>query len=169
MTTSAAEQRAPAARANLGFMRRRLSRLLGLGFGSGLLPKAPGTWGTLFAWICFAWLDPILGERGWSWWLPIAFVAGIWACARTAEDLGDDDPGVIVWDEIVAFWCVLFVLGGEFSTQLGAFAVFRVFDTLKPPPIGFVDARVKGGFGIMLDDIVAAAMTLFVFAIWRSV
>jgi phosphatidylglycerophosphatase A len=78
------------------------------------------------------------------------------------------DHSAIVWDEVVAFWLVLAFLPTDWFTQLVAFALFRFFDIAKPPPIGVVDARLKGGFGIMFDDLLAAFFTLFLFAIWRA-
>lgn len=101
--------------------------------------------------------------------IAVAFLVGVWACGRAARDVGVADHSAIVWDEVVAFWLVLAFLPSDWLSQLAGFAVFRFFDIVKPPPIGYFDARLKGGFGIMFDDALAAFFTLLVFAIARSV
>ena len=154
--------------ADARFMRGRLSRWIALGFGSGLSPRAPGTVGTLWAWLAFvvadAWLDP----RHWALVLPVAFLIGIWACGRTARDLGVADHGAIVWDEIVAFWLVLVIVPGGWAQQLAAFVLFRFFDIVKPPPIRHYDEKLKNGFGVMFDDLLAAFYTLFAVALFSA-
>ena len=96
------------------------------------------------------------------------FFIGIWTCAITGKNMGVADHGSMVWDEIIAFWCVLLLLTpSDFKTQCWAFVWFRFFDMVKPPPIGYFDRRFKGGFGVMFDDIVAAFFTLLVFAFWQ--
>ena len=98
----------------------------------------------------------------------VGFVAGIYVTGFTARKLGTDDPSPVVWDEIVAFWLVLlFVTPETFLGQFWAFVVFRFFDMVKPPPIRYFDRHVKGGFGIMLDDLIATFFTLLVIALWR--
>lgn len=148
------------------FMRARLSRLIALGFGTGLAPMAAGTVGTLWAWAAFAlgslWLTP----AGWLAVVAVGFVAGVWACGRASHDLGVDDHRAIVWDEIVAFWLVLALLPPAFGWQLAGFVLFRLFDIVKPPPIRTIDRRVRGGLGVMLDDAAAAFATLLVLAWW---
>ncbi len=156
-------------RPDFAFMRPRLSRWIAFGAGSGLTRFGPGTVGTLAAWIVFALLDPWLGDRGWLVVAVVAFGAGIWASDRTARDLGVADHGSIVIDEIVAFWLVLLMLPGDFGTQFWAFVLFRIFDIVKPPPIRQLDRNVHGGFGVMLDDLVAAFFTLLVFALLEAV
>ncbi|TKC91238.1 phosphatidylglycerophosphatase A [Trinickia terrae] len=142
--------------------------LISLGFGSGLSPIMPGTVGTLFAWASFAVLSRYLTVIEWAALLVAGFVAGCWITGFTARKLGTDDPSPVVWDEIVAFWLVLlFVTPETFTGQLWAFVVFRFFDMVKPPPIRYFDRRLKGGFGIMFDDLVAAFFTLLVIALWR--
>lgn len=145
------------------------AHLIALGFGSGLFPRAPGTVGTLWAWCVFVALEDWLAPHHWLLLIATSFLIGIWACGRAARDVGVSDHSAIVWDEIVAFWLVLAFLPTDWFTQLVAFALFRFFDIAKPPPIGVVDARLKGGFGIMLDDLLAAFFTLVLFAIWRAV
>jgi phosphatidylglycerophosphatase A len=98
----------------------------------------------------------------------LALALGPWACARTADALGVADHGGIVWDEIVAFWIVLAVLPATFSWQLAGFLLFRFFDIVKPPPIRWADTRIKGGTGVMLDDLMAAFYTLLVLAAWQA-
>lgn len=166
--------RTPAQRASAGFMRRHPSRWIALGFGSGLSPWAPGTVGTLWAWVAFLVFDRWLDAGGWGFVIGASLVVGIWACARTAYDLAAADPGAIVWDEIVAFWIVLWLLmpAGALM-QCVAFALFRFFDAVKPGPIGWTDRRFKRargfmqGVGIIADDLVAALCTLLVIALWR--
>jgi phosphatidylglycerophosphatase A len=169
------ERKAPP-RASAAFMRRRPSRWIALGFGSGLSPWAPGTVGTLWAWVAFIVLDRWLDAAGWGAVIAASFVVGIWACTRTAADLGATDPGAIVWDEIVAFWIVLWlVMPAGALAQCVAFVLFRFFDAVKPGPIGWTDRRFKRargwmqGVGIIADDLVAALCTLLVIALWRFV
>jgi phosphatidylglycerophosphatase A len=163
------------ARPTFGFMLRHPARWLALGFGSGLAPKAPGTVGTLWAWVVFLLLDRWLGPATWGIVIAASLLIGVWACKRCAEDLGLADPGNIVWDEVVAFWIVLWlVMPTGFIAQLMAFALFRFFDAAKPGPIGWVDQHFKTtrgwmqGLGIMVDDLVAALCTLVVFALWKA-
>ena len=166
-------------------MRTHLSRWIALGFGSGLSPWAPGTVGTLWAWASFLVLDPWLGKFGAAGWglLILAGAAiGWWACTRTAQALGVADPGAIVWDEVLAFWLVLWLLmPASWALQLAAFVLFRFFDAAKPGPVGWADRHFKlrpgqaigwrQGFGILFDDLVAALCTLLMVAlawtVWR--
>ena len=147
----------------------RPEHLIALGFGSGLAPVAPGTFGSLAGWASFELASPWLARAPALAVLVVAFVVGIWACGRTGRDLGVPDHGAMVWDEIVAIWLVmLFVTPATFVGQLWAFVVFRFFDMVKPPPIRHFDRRLTGGLGIMVDDLIAAFMTLLVIALWRS-
>ena len=159
-------------RSMLQFMCAQPAHLLAQGFGSGLSPVMPGTAGTLFAWASFAALTrawpATFTPLHWAWIVAIGFVIGIWACERTGRDMGVSDHGSMVWDEIVAYWLVLlFIMPAGFSTQFWAFVAFRFFDMVKPPPIRYFDRHIKGGFGVMWDDIVAAFYTLLLFALWR--
>ena len=141
------------------------AHFLALGFGSGLPRIAPGTWGTLFAWASYIVVAHYLGERIW-FLIGATLVLGTWAAHVTGRHLGDADSGHIVIDEIVAFWIVLAILPTPGGTQqLWAFLLFRLFDITKPPPIRGLDARMKNGFGVMLDDLVAAFYALLVLAI----
>jgi phosphatidylglycerophosphatase A len=151
------------------------AHLMALGFGAGLSPLAPGTVGTLLAWFSYG---TLLGTRQ-DLTVLIALVAGLlvgsWACAITARNLQSPDPGAIVWDEILAYWLILWV-----ATPAGAiehlllFGLFRYFDSAKPGPVRWADqvfkgTGLKGGFGIIFDDLVAAGCTLFAFAVWRHI
>jgi phosphatidylglycerophosphatase A len=143
---------------------------IALGFGSGLPRFAPGTWGTLAAWAIFAVLDPFLTDLAWLGVIIAFLYFGAWAAQRTGQSLGTSDSGHIVIDEMVAFWIVLVMLPDAVELKglqhTIAFVLFRFFDIVKPPPIRWLDARVNNGFGVMLDDLMAAFYTLLVFALW---
>lgn len=136
---------------------------LAFGFGSGLAPKAPGTFGTLPA-LPMAFILFLLGVSGWCLALlcAVLFFWGIKICDHAEKELGMQDYGGIVWDEIVAMMLVLAFVPFKWHWWLAAFVLFRLFDALKPWPIKWFDARIHGGFGIMLDDVIAALMTLLV-------
>ncbi|WP_173405442.1 phosphatidylglycerophosphatase A family protein [Caballeronia insecticola] len=162
------QPRAAPRRASARFMLTHPLHILSLGFGSGLAPFAPGTFGTLFAWLSFVVFNPHLTVAEWGALIVVGFVAGCWFTGFTAKKMGIADPSPVVWDEIVAFWLVLLlVTPATFTGQLWAFIVFRFFDMVKPPPIRYFDRHLKGGFGIMFDDLVAAFFTLLVIALWR--
>lgn len=163
-------------RASAGFMLRHPSRWIAFAFGSGLSPWAPGTVGTLWAWLAFLALDPWLDDGDWGLLIGASTILGWWACTRTARDLRQPDPSSIVWDEVVAFWAVLWiVMPAGLAMQAAAFALFRLFDAAKPGPVAWADRLFKArrgippgwaqGFGIMLDDAVAALCTLLVLAL----
>jgi len=128
------------------------------GFGSGLIPKAPGSWGSLVGLAIYILAVQVAGMEPFYFdaIIVIAFAAGVFICDRVARELGVHDHGGIVWDEIVGIWLVLVALPVGWYWPLIAFALFRLFDILKPWPIVWVDQKVKGGLGIMLDDVVAA-------------
>ena len=167
---------APLLRPTLRFMLSHPAHVIALGFGSGLSPLAPGTAGTLLAWAMWLflahWLTPF--ELGLV--IALALLVGWWACTVTAIHMRVLDPRSIVWDEVVCFWIVLWLLlPAGFGVQLAAFAVFRFFDAVKPGPIAWADALFhdfgfgwRGGFGILLDDLVAASCTLLVLAAWKA-
>ncbi|WP_085301664.1 phosphatidylglycerophosphatase A family protein [Colwellia polaris] len=127
---------------------------LALGFGSGLAPKAPGTFGTLAAVPLFLLMAP-LSNTVYLALLVLMSIAGIYICGKAAEDAGVPDHGAIVWDEIVGLLITMFLMPVTWQTLLVGFVLFRFFDILKPWPISFIDKNCHGGFGIMLDDIVA--------------
>jgi phosphatidylglycerophosphatase A len=165
---SPAEPAAGPRAASVRFMLSHPWHVLSLGFGSGLSRIAPGTAGTLFAWAAFDLLSRYLSVLDWGLVIVVGFFAGIPITGFTARKMRTDDPSAVVWDEIVAFWLVLLMVTPiNFGGQLWAFVVFRFFDMVKPPPIRHFDRRLKGGFGIMFDDLVAAFFTLLVIALWR--
>lgn len=164
------------------FLLAHPAHAMALGFGSGLSPKAPGTIGTLWAWLTFLLLQPWMNDARWALLIAVSLPLGWWACTVTARNMRVIDPGSIVWDEIVAFWLVLWlVMPSGFLGQLMAFVLFRFFDAVKPGPVGWADRlfheRALGdtsaawrfaGLGIMFDDLVAAFCTLLVMALWHS-
>ncbi len=132
---------------------------LALGFGSGLLPKAPGTFGTLAAIPLYLLLAP----TSMSIYLTVVIImsiAGIYICGKAAEDAGVHDHGAIVWDEIVGFLITMFLVPLSWQSVIVGFVLFRIFDIFKPWPISFIDKKVHGGLGIMLDDIIAGFAAL---------
>ena len=146
-----------------------------MGFGSGLSAKVPGTVGTLWAWAAYLVLQTWFDQVEMGWLILGALLVGWWACTVSAQRLALADPGCIVWDEVVAFWLILWLLmPAGFWTQLLAFVLFRFLDAVKPGPVGWADRVFKGGgwrggWGILFDDLVAAFCTLLVFALWRAV
>jgi phosphatidylglycerophosphatase A len=147
-----------------GFVFSHPAHALAFGFGTGLVPWAPGTFGTLLGW-ALAWAlgamqpAPLLAASA------VLFLVGLWACGVTGRNLGVSDPGAIVWDEVVAFFLVLAILPREIAWQVAAFVAFRVFDIVKPPPIRAFERRFRGGFGVMFDDVLAAGYTLLLLAL----
>lgn len=158
-------------RPTAGFMLAHPARFIALGFGTGLSPFAPGTVGTLLGFPVYWIASDLLAPHG-----PLAslaliaamFALGVWACARTGRDLGIADHSGMNWDEIVAFQLVLMLTPPGWQWQALAFFGFRFFDVVKPPPIRQIDARVKGGFGVMLDDVFAAFYTLLAMAVVKA-
>lgn len=146
------------------------AHFIACGMGSGLSPLAPGTAGTLFAWAVYPLLRPAFGidDGGFAMFLLVAFAYGVLACNRTGQDLGVADHGAIVWDEIVPFWTVLFLAPIGLLWQLAAFLLFRCFDIVKPPPADWFDQTIKNGFGVMMDDLVAAGYTLLALAVAKA-
>lgn len=128
--------------------------LLSVGFGSGLAPKAPGTFGTIAA-LPFWYVLQFLPPAYYVVVLILAFILGVYLCGATADALGVHDHGGIVWDEFVGLWIALFMVPMHFGWILLGFALFRLFDIWKPWLIRVLDAKVHGGFGIMIDDVLA--------------
>ena len=153
---------------SLRFLLAHPAHFLALGCGSGLAPVAPGTVGTLFAWLSFGLLHRNFSDFSLLGLLVAAYVAGIWFIDVTGRALGDPDHGSIVWDEIVPFWLVLLLTPDTFLWQATAFALFRLFDITKPQPARYFDQHVKNGFGVMADDLVAAGYTLLVLALLKT-
>ena len=131
-----------------------ITHLLAFGFGAGCSPKAPGTMGTLLAVGIYL---PLSYLPLWAYGLVLLLVilAGIWLCGKAARDLGVHDHPGIVWDEIAGFLLTMFAAPAGWLWIVIGFGLFRLFDIWKPWPIGWLDRRVGGGFGIMLDDLVA--------------
>ncbi|MHB0990336.1 MAG: phosphatidylglycerophosphatase A family protein [Burkholderiales bacterium] len=149
-------------RADWRFILRHPAHFFAFGFGSGLAPVAPGTFGTLAAIPLYYLLAALLPVNLLYGAIGLAAVAGIWICDLTGRNLGVADYGGIVWDEIVAFWCVLLFTPVSAAWIATAFIVFRLFDIWKPFPINWFDAKFKNGYGVMLDDGLAAIYTLLV-------
>jgi phosphatidylglycerophosphatase A len=151
------------------FVLRHPARFIAFGGGAGLAPKAPGTFGTLVALPLYWLIAPRLAPFEYLLLVAALFALGIWACEVTGRALGVADHGGMVWDEVVAFLLVLFFVPPGLLWQAAAFLVFRVFDILKPPPIRYYERTFKNGFGVMLDDLVAAFYTLLVLAVGRMI
>lgn len=134
---------------------------LAYGFGAGLSPKAPGTFGTLVAVPIYLLLS-MLPMAAYLAVLAVMIAVGIWVCGTTANDVGADDPPGIVWDEIVGFLVAMIAAPSGWIWVITGFLLFRLFDIYKPWPAGTINRRLRGGLGIMLDDIVAGLMSLVV-------
>ncbi len=156
------------------FMWSHPAHVLAMGFGSGLSPKAPGTVGTLWAWASYELMTLFMTTSDIGLLIALSLPVGWWACTVTAQHMQVQDPSAIVWDEIVAFWLILWLwmpvgLWGQFV----AFVLFRFFDAVKPGPVGWADRHFhglgwRGGWGIMLDDLVAAFCTLLCISLWQA-
>lgn len=128
---------------------------LAFGFGSGLMPIAPGTWGTLAALPVYL----LLVDTHWAVYLLftlLAFILGVWICDKVSQDLGVHDYKGIVWDEVVGYLLTMFMAPSGWFWLFAGFILFRIFDIWKPQPIGYIDQKIGGGLGIMLDDVLAA-------------
>jgi phosphatidylglycerophosphatase A len=160
-------------------------RFIAFGFGSGLSKLGPGTVGTLWAWafaLIFQYVFAGFTLTDMIILLLFGFGLGCWACGKSGADLQVFDHSGMVWDEIIAFWMILlFVLPASWKIQLLAFVLFRIFDIAKPGPIRWIDAYFKTwqgdgffekwpnlfrGFGVMIDDLVAAFFTLIVLSVF---
>ncbi|GAC10670.1 phosphatidylglycerophosphatase A family protein [Paraglaciecola chathamensis] len=146
-------------------IRKRVSlanpiHFLALGFGSGLAPKAPGTFGTIAAIPLVCLLAYSTTLTGYVLVTLLASLIGIWLCGKTAHDMMVHDDSSIVWDEIAGLLITMIAVPLNWQTLLLGFVLFRILDILKPWPISYLDARVHGGFGIMIDDILAGVFAL---------
>lgn len=150
------------------FVRSHVAHFIAFGGGVGSVPTAPGTAGTLAAIPLFWLLDYLLHPLHFLLLIGVMFIIGIWACRVTGNALGEYDHGGMVWDEITAFLLVLFFTPPGLNWQACAFLLFRLFDIVKPPPIGYYDKRLRGGFGVMFDDLMAAFLTLLCLAAWKA-
>jgi len=153
------------------FVRSHPAHLIAVGFGAGLLRPGPGTWGTAASWLLFAGLGQLVE-------LPravavlvgvLGLLVGTWAAGRAGAALGHHDAGEIVIDEIVAFWLVLSLLPAgnrPWLLQAVAFVLFRLFDILKPAPIGWIERRWPNAVGVMADDLMAGVYVVVVMQLW---
>ena len=132
-------------------------QFLAFGFGSGLAPRAPGTFGTLAA-VPIYWLVADWSLLEYSALILVTAVLGIWICGAASRQLNVHDHPGIVWDEFVGYWITMWAVPVDWVWILAGFVVFRVFDIAKPWPINVLDKKVAGGFGIMIDDILAGVM-----------
>lgn len=148
------------------FLLHKWQHWLALGFGSGLAPKAPGTFGTLAA-LPLVWLLAML-PLGWSAAVIVACaVLGVYLCDVVSRDIGAEDHGAIVWDEIVGFAITLWAVPVSIQNVLVAFVLFRLLDIAKPWPICWFDRNLQGGLGVMMDDIVAGVLAcLLLHSVW---
>ena len=140
---------------------------LAFGFGSGLSPRAPGTAGSALGLILAV---PLIALPDWAAWsvVAVALLVGIPICGRASRAMGVHDHGGIVWDEFVGLWMVLLTIPAHPGWWLAAFLAFRVFDIAKPWPIGWLDRRMRGGLGIMIDDVVAGIYAIALLALLRG-
>ena len=145
---------------DLKFILRHPAHFFAFGFGSGLSPKAPGTAGSLAAIPLYLVLAHLLPQGALLAVIGLSFLAGIWFCSVTGKALGVPDHGGMVWDEIVAMWLILAFTPQTWIGYGMAFLLFRLFDIWKPFPVRYFDQHVKGGFGVMLDDLLAAGYAL---------
>lgn len=152
-------------RPNSRFMLAHPAHFVALGFGTGLAPVAPGTVGTLLAYPLFQVLAPYLSSMELFGVIVLFFLLGVWACEVTGRAMGIADHSGMVWDEVVAMLLILLVIPAGLYWWIAAFFLFRFFDVVKPQPIRYFDQTLKGGFGVMFDDIVAAFYTLLVLAL----
>jgi phosphatidylglycerophosphatase A len=162
MAADTTTSRAPDAR----FLVSHPAHFIALGFGSGLAPWAPGTFGTFAGWILYLVLAFALPPVAIAFLAIPLFFLGTWACEVTGRDLGVADHGAMVWDEMVAFLPLAALASAAWWLQAVAFVLFRLFDIWKPYPIGLVDRNVKGGMGVMLDDVIAAAYAYVAFILF---
>lgn len=163
MTTSAENY----GRASVRFVFSHPAHFIAFGFGIGLAPFAPGTFGTLLAFPIYTLAAPRLDPREFALLILAMFVIGVWACERSGKALGVHDHGGMVWDETVAFLLILFLTPNQLVWQAFAFLLFRLFDIFKPAPIRHFDRSIRNGAGVMLDDLLAAFYTLLCLAAWK--
>ena len=158
---TASTARAPSVR----MMLSNPAHFVSFGFGAGLIPFAPCTFGALLGLLLARWLHPALGDPIFFAGLLLATVLGIGAMHITGSALGEMDHGAIVWDEVIAMALIVALLPGSMWKQAWAFLLFRLLDIRKPGPIGWADRNVGGAFGVMLDDLIAAGLVLLAFAL----
>ncbi|CAE6514052.1 Phosphatidylglycerophosphatase A [Nitrosomonas nitrosa] len=173
MTTSLPEPyqssfKLPPLQPDMAFVHSRFAHFIAFGGGVGLSRYAPGTMGTLIAFPIFWTLNSMFEPIALLLAIDIFFIAGIWACSVTGKALNAHDHSGMVWDEIVAFMLVLYFIPDHWLWAIAAFILFRFFDILKPPPIKYFERKLRGGLGVMFDDLLAAFYTLLCLAGWKS-
>lgn len=143
------------------------SHVIATFFGSGCLRPASGTWGTLAGFLFYLLLNPWLNVWIWSALIVVTFFVGAWACEHTGIDIGVHDHSSIVIDEVFAVWMILISVPNTFIWQVLAFCLFRFFDIVKIQPAKYFDTNVrwKNGWGVMLDDFIAAVQAIIVLSI----
>ena len=154
-------------RPTLRFVFANPAHFVAFGFGVGLVPVGPGTLGTVLAFPIYYGLAGMMSDQALLACIAVSFLIGIWVCGITGRHLGVHDHGGMVWDEIAAFMLVLYFTPPQPVWQAFAFLLFRVFDIVKPPPIRRLDQSIHNGFGVMLDDLVAAFYALLCLAVWQ--
>ena len=147
------------------FLLSHPAHFLAFGFGAGLSRFAPGTAGTLVGFPLYWLIGSRTSPLEMLAFVAVLFAIGVWACDITGRHLGISDHGGMCWDEIVAFLLILEIAPDALAWQIAAFFLFRIFDIVKPSPIRELEKRIKGGFGVMFDDILAAGYTLLALAI----
>ena len=158
----------PEVRPDARFVYAHPAHCIAFAGGIGLAPFAPGTFGTLLAFPLFALLAAYSDSITQLIVFIVCFGVGSWACHISGRALGVSDHGGMVWDETVAFLLVLIFTPVELAWQITAFALFRFFDIVKPPPIRYFDRTLKNGFGVMFDDLLAAGYTLLALALAKT-
>lgn len=152
MTTSGPE-------VNFKSLIKRPACFVAYGFGAGLAPKAPGTFGTIVA-LPIYWLIQNWSLTAYVALVLVMFIAGIWLCQKASDWLKQDDASGIVWDEIVGYLVAMTLAPSGWQWMLVGFVLFRFFDILKPWPVSLADRKLHGGLGVMLDDFVAGVYSL---------
>ena len=145
------------------------AHFIAFGFGAGLSRFAPGTAGTLVGFPIYWLIAPYYSAWEMLALIGVLFAIGVWACGVAGRNLGISDHGGMCWDEIVAFLLILEVAPKDLYWQVAAFFLFRIFDVVKPSPIRELEKRIKGGFGVMFDDILAAGYTLLALAVVKRI
>jgi phosphatidylglycerophosphatase A len=141
---------------------------LAYGFGTGLVPFAPGTFGSLIG-VALFWFMAPLGAVSYAGIVVMLFVAGIFICGQTARDTSAVDPGFIVYDEIVGFAVAMYLMPREWRWIAAGFVVYRIFDIWKPFPIHIVEEKLQLGTAIMADDVIAGIYTLLILQLARLI
>ncbi|UOF93990.1 MAG: phosphatidylglycerophosphatase A [Bordetella sp.] len=146
----------------LSWILKNPNRFLAFGFGIGLIRYASGTFGTILAWLIWFLIRSNLTNLNISIFLIFSFLYGCWICNQVSVSLGNKDHVGIVFDEIVSFWFILWSVPENLIIQFISFLLFRFFDSVKPGPIKFFEKKLQGGIGIMMDDFIAAILTIFI-------